>query len=169
MTQQNRGRSSEQTRVVVIGIGNPFRGDDAVGVVFSRRIRDSVPRGVTVLEHDGEPAKLMEAWAGADMVYLVDAVQARVGAGQICRFEAHREPLPAEFFRLSTHVFGVADAIELARNLNEMPGGLVVYGIQGTRFDHTSELSPEVDNACDVLVFQVLDEIRDFLKPEAGE
>jgi len=153
----------------VIGVGNPFRGDDAVGVVFSRRIRDSVPRGVTVLEHGCEPAKLMEAWAGADMVYLVDAVHTDVGGGKICRFEAHRERLPAEFFGVSTHAFGVAEAVEFARNLNELPGGLVVYGIQGSRFDHTPELSPEVDDACDALVSQVLDEIRDFLKPEAAE
>jgi hydrogenase maturation protease len=169
MTKLDAGRSRGQTRVVVIGIGNPFRGDDAVGVVFSRRIRDSVPRGVTVLEHDGESARLMEAWAGADMVYLVDAAHANAEGGKIFRFEAHRERLPAELFGLSTHAFGVAEAIELARNLDELPVGMIVYGVQGKRFDHTSDLSPEVDGACDAVVSQVLDEIRRTLNLEAGE
>jgi hydrogenase maturation protease len=70
---------------------------------------------------------------------------------------------------LSTHGFGVAEAVELAGNLHELPGGLVVYGIQGMRFDHTPELSPGVDDACDALVSQVLDDNRDFLKRETGE
>jgi len=171
-------RSTGETQIVVIGTGNPYRNDDAVGVVFSRRIRQSAPKGVTVVEHDGEPANLMEAWDGADVAYVVDAVhtvaqmpsppggetlaKGKAGnAGRIYRFEAHREPIAAELFRVSTHAFGVAEAIELARTLGRLPPSLIVYGIGGDNFDHGGELSPEVDAACDEVVFLVLEEIRD--------
>lgn len=178
MPSRGGKRSTGETQIVVIGTGNPYRNDDAVGVVFSRRIRRSAPKGVTVVEHDGEPANLMDAWDGADVAYVVDAVHAvestpspssgeavakgKLGnAGRIYRFEAHREPLAAELFRVSTHALGVAEAIELARTLGRLPPSLVVYGVRGDNFDHGGALSPGVDAACDEVVLLVLEEIRD--------
>ena len=37
------------TRTVVIGIGNPLRGDDAAGVAVAERLRPRVPEGVEVV------------------------------------------------------------------------------------------------------------------------
>lgn len=185
MTFRFDGRSTGAVRIVVIGTGNPYRGDDAVGVVFSRRFREVAPHGVTVIEHDGEPAELLNEWAGADIVYLVDAVRAdeqvtgsvadakrrdtslprtTCAAGRVYRFDAHRDPLPAELFRVSTHAMGVAEGIELARVLDRLPQRLTVYGIRGDGFDHGAELSAEVDSACDEVVSLVLGEIRLLLK-----
>lgn len=190
MTPDNRRRSTRERRIVVIGTGNPCRGDDAVGVAFSRRIRRSVPDGVTVLELDGEAASLIDAWTGADAVILVDGVRtghpggttprrdtlrprdgsrkvATGGPGEtarVYRFEAHRNPLPAELFRFSTHAMGVAEAVELTRALGEMPPSLVIYGIRGDQFEHTTELSPEVDTACNEVVLLVLEDIRELSK-----
>jgi len=154
------------TQIVIVGTGNPYRGDDAVGVVFSRRIRESAGALAAVVEHDGDPAALMDAWDGADAVFLVDAVHSQRGGAteRIFRFEAHDKPIPTEFFRFSTHAFGVAEAIELARALGRMPPRLVVFGIRGDDFGHTEELSPEVDDGCDAVVFQVLDEIREMTR-----
>jgi hydrogenase maturation protease len=59
---------------------------------------------------------------------------------------------------------GVAEAVELARALGELPTSLVVYGVRGGRFDHATELSPEVDAACDEVVGRVLEDIRALLK-----
>jgi hydrogenase maturation protease len=187
MTSHHKRRSAGDCRIVIIGTGNLYRGDDAVGVAFSRRIRESVPEGVTVLEMGGEPFSLMDAWAGADAVFLVDGVHTgrpsgasrprshglsrdgsraeagRAGvSGRIHRFEAHREPLPADIFRHSTHTMGVTEAVEVARALGEMPPSLVVYGIRGDRFGHEAELSPEVDDACNEVVVRVLEDIREL-------
>jgi hydrogenase maturation protein HypF len=163
MAPQEESRTPGDFRIAVIGIGNPYRGDDAVGVAFSRRIRPKVPKGVAVLEHDGDPASLMDAWRGADAVFLVDAVHSEREDDRVFRFAAHEGPVPAEFFRLSTHAMGVVEAIELARALGELPPRVMVYGIRGDRFDHTEDLSPEVDGACKTVVLSVLDEIRDIV------
>jgi hypothetical protein len=60
--------------MLVIGLGNPYRGDDGVGPVVARAMADRALESVTVLEHSGEGAGLAEMWAGMDMVILVDAV-----------------------------------------------------------------------------------------------
>ena len=38
------------SRRVVIGVGNAYRGDDAVGLAVAERVRNAVPDDVVVLE-----------------------------------------------------------------------------------------------------------------------
>ena len=47
----------------------------------------------------------------------------------------------------STHAFGVAEALELARALNRLPPCLLIYGIEGKNFAMGTGLSPEVRTA----------------------
>jgi hydrogenase maturation protease len=49
--------------------------------------------------------------------------------------------------RSSTHAFGVAEAVELARELGRLPGRLEVYAIEGADFSAGAELSAEVASA----------------------
>ena len=49
---------------VVIGVGNEFRRDDGAGPAVVARLRAHVPDDVCLLVSDGEPAGLIEAWAG---------------------------------------------------------------------------------------------------------
>ncbi|HID50757.1 MAG TPA: hydrogenase maturation protease, partial [Anaerolineae bacterium] len=60
------------SKMLVIGVGNIFRGDDSVGLVVARRVREAAPPDVVVLEQSGEGAALMEAWREAEFVILVD-------------------------------------------------------------------------------------------------
>jgi hydrogenase maturation protease len=99
---------------------------------------------VQVLEREGEPTALMSAWDGAEAVWLVDAVSSGAEAGAVHRLDVSAEPLPAGLFRASTHHFGLADAIELARALGRLPERTIVYGIEGARFTAGGELTPEV-------------------------
>jgi hydrogenase maturation protease len=47
-------------------------------------------------------------------------------------------------FRSSTHAFGLADAIELARVLNRLPRKLAIYGIEAAQFDAGTQPSIQV-------------------------
>ncbi len=130
----------------MIGVGNAWRGDDAVGLVAARLIRAALP-DLDVRECEGEPIALLDAWSGADAVWVVDAVSSGAPPGKIHRVEAHREPIPAELIRSSTHAFGVAEAIELARALDRLPARLVVFGVEGSEFAAGDGVSPDVEAA----------------------
>jgi hydrogenase maturation protease len=108
----------------------------------------------------GEGAALIAAWQGADRVILIDAVRSGAAPGTIFRVEAHREPIPTNFFHYSTHAFGVAEAIELARALNQLPQCLLMYGIEGKDFEAGEGLSPVVKEAVEEVVRLVLRELR---------
>ena len=130
-------------RVLVVGVGNAWRSDDGAGPAVARRLRDD-PR---VLVYEGEPVGLIEAWAGADEVLLVDAVCSGAPPGTVHRLDALAASLPSELARGSTHAFSVQETIELARVLGRLPRRLLVYGIEGERFGAGNELSPAVRDA----------------------
>jgi hydrogenase maturation protease len=153
-----------EARILVIGVGNPYRGDDAVGLIVVERLKDQPAlKNVTLLEQSGEGAALMEAWRGADAVILVDAVSSGSVPGTIHRLDVSQRAIPANFFSYSTHAFGLAEAIELARALNELPPRLVVYGIEGGNFAPGIDLSPEVEPAALAVIGLIEQEIAGWI------
>lgn len=133
-------------RLLIIGIGNAFRRDDGAGLAVARALREQrLPDGVRVMEHGGEGASLIEAWRGADAVILIDATSSGAAPGAIRHFDAAATPLPRHLLAASTtHAFGVAEAIELARALGRLPPTLLFYGVEGCDFGAGVRLSPEV-------------------------
>ena len=66
------------TKGLILGIGNPDRGDDGIGPLVARRLIGRVPAGIAVMERTGDALALIEDWAGRDMVVLVDAARRRL-------------------------------------------------------------------------------------------
>jgi hydrogenase maturation protease len=147
-------------RTLIIGLGNEYRGDDAVGLVVARRLKEAAPQPVQVLEESGDGAALMESWQGAATVILIDAVQSGAKPGTLHRLDARAQPITKKFFRFSTHAFGVAEAVELARALGRLPSRLIVYGVEGKRFEAGVGLSPEIEAAAQQVVERALEELR---------
>jgi hydrogenase maturation protease len=144
-------------RVLVVGVGRLDRGDDAAGRLAVRRLRGRVGAGVDLVEVDGEMTGLLEAWQGAGVVIVVDAVRGGAPPGTLVRLDATREPLPATAAD-SSHGLGLAEAIGLARTLGRLPRRLIVHGIEGARFEAGAALSPEVAAGLDALAEQVMKE-----------
>jgi hydrogenase maturation protease len=132
-------------QILVIGVGNDYGGDDAVGRIVARELKSIEGDKVRVMEESGEGVALVEAWKGADVVFVVDATHSGGVAGTIYRFDAESQPIPSRLFCYSTHAFSVAEAIELARAMDQLPGKLIVYGIEGRNFESGVELSMEAE------------------------
>ncbi|MGB3758985.1 MAG: hydrogenase maturation protease [Rivularia sp. (in: cyanobacteria)] len=75
------------------------------------------------------------------------------------RIDAQVQTVPAKFFNYSTHAFSVAEAVELAKALNQLPPKLIIYGVEGKNFAHGIELTPEVEQAIEEVMQQVLVEL----------
>jgi hydrogenase maturation protease len=142
----------------VIGIGNPLRGDDAIGLLVAREVRRLAGSEVEVVELEGEPARLIDAWQGAHLVVVVDAVSAGAPEGTVMRFDAGADALPASVSASSTHALGLGDAVEIARALDRLPERLIVFGIEGAGYVAGSDLSPAVAAAIEPAAEAVLRE-----------
>lgn len=151
---------AQRRSVVVIGVGNALRHDDAAGLEIARRLRARADdAGVTVYEHEGETLALLDVWEGADAVVLVDAIRSGATPGTIHRVEATAAPIPVRLRgSSSTHAVGVGEAIELARTLHRLPERVVLFGVEGRRFDAGGGLSEEVEAITGELADAVLRE-----------
>jgi hydrogenase maturation protease len=143
--------------MLVIGIGNELRGDDAAGLLVARRIGEQRP-DIHVIESSADPMTLMEAWEGKPRVVLIDAVESGGTPGELHRHEAHEAPLPSDFFHCSTHSIGVAEAVEFARNFKQLPEHLLVFGIEGAHFEAGRPISDVVLQAIEPLTQKILEE-----------
>lgn len=131
-------------RSVVIGVGNEMRSDDALGILVARELSRRLPSSIRVVESNGEGGGMMETWAGSDNAYIVDAVNAPGPPGSVVRLDASRSCLPRHFVPGSSHSFGVAEAIEMARTLGRLPARVILYGIVGESFAVGAGLSDRV-------------------------
>lgn len=143
----------------IVCVGNRWRSDDAVGLEVARRLQGTLPAGVELSEREGEPTALIDAWEGAAVLWLVDAVSSGAEAGTIHRLDASERELPAELFRGSTHHVGLAEAVELARALDRLPRQTVVYGVEGGSFEVGDELTPAVAAAVERVAAAVREEV----------
>lgn len=150
---------------LIIGVGNPDRGDDAVGRAVAQQLKGRVPEGVEVLEEEGEMTALLEHLEEADEAYLIDASASGEAPGTVRRFDAAAAPLPNAVMAVSTHGFGLAEAIEMARAMGTLPATCLVYAVEGAGFEAGEPLSEPVAAA----VAQVAEKIvADVTNEEVG-
>ena len=141
--------------MLVIGIGNSYRSDDGVGPAVLALFRAMRLPGVWLLECDGDCSALLDAWRGADVVVLIDAVSSKAPPGTIYRLDLLARQLPHDVSFQSTHAFGVSEALELGRVLNQLPASLMLYAIEGKCFATGSGLSDEVASVVQEVAWQL--------------
>jgi hydrogenase maturation protease len=144
----------------VVCVGNRLRGDDAAGLEVASHLRGTLPGDVEITEREGEPTLLIDAWDGADALWVVDAVSSGSGPGTVHRLDAGERPLPPDPFRASTHHVSLAETIELARVLGRLPARTIVYGIEAASFAIGEPLTPAVAAAAATVADAIRDEVK---------
>lgn len=145
-----------------MGLGAPYRGDDAVGPAVAEAVGRAVTEqgigDVEVIEHE-DPTLLIESWADRDLVVVVDAVRSGSAPGAIRVVTTGPElpPVGTEHGREgSTHQWGLTSAIELARAMGRLPERVVVVGVEAQDFGWGAPLSAAVEAAVPAATDEVL-------------
>lgn len=149
--------------ILIIGIGNEYCSDDGVGLVVVRELQAKKLPHTLVTECSGDGTELMEMWKIAATAILIDAVSSGTKPGTIYQFDALTQPMPASFSFPSTHAFGVAEALGLARALDQLPPCLMIYAIEGKNFAAGKGLSLEVEKVAREVVERVASEVQYIL------
>lgn len=147
-------------KVLVIGIGNEDRGDDGAGIAVAKAIENSRLPDVAVRLESGEGLRLLTAWEGFERVILIDALESGSPPGTIHCLNPREHAIPFRIRSSSTHAFGLAQAIAMARSLDRLPPQLVIYGIEGRCFETGKGLSHEVKGAVRPLTQRLKTELQ---------
>jgi hydrogenase maturation protease len=156
--------------IMIIGIGNLDRGDDAAGRLVARALRHKVPAHIAgVCEMSGEALGLVEKMKQAPTVFLIDACMSGERTGEIRRIDLRFQALPSKQRDLSSHGFGLLAAIDLAGILGQLPEICIIYAIEGENYALGAAVSSPVQQAVDKVVGRIEDEIVNFIPMKGTE
>ncbi len=146
---------------LVIGLGNPLRGDDGVGVrVIQELATQALPPHVQVLDGGTPGLGLINLMEGRQRVILIDAANVGQSPGQFVRFLLDEVQLLGYNQHMSIHAAGLRDALLLAQALEMLPPEVIIFGVQPSQLDWASGLSPEVEAVLPNLLAAVLSEVK---------
>lgn len=146
-------------KILVVGLGNPDRGDDAVGVIVAQELAGRLPADVALLLRSSDMLSLIEDWAGFDALVCVDAAAAMGVPGRIHRIDLTADELPPNVSFTSCHAFSLIDAIRLARTLQRAPQDIIVYAVEGCCFDGGAPVTVAVAAAATEVACHVIAEV----------
>jgi hydrogenase maturation protease len=150
--------------IVVIGLGNTYRRDDGVGVTVAAALGELALPGVTVMTDVAEPTGLLEAWSGAELAVVIDAVVAIPPTpGRVRRCSL--SDVEAAAGGLSSHSIDIGRTHALGQALGRVPDALVVYTVEVTDTSHGIGLTPGVAASVPELVGAVAAEIIKTSRP----
>lgn len=137
-------------RALVLGLGNPLRGDDGAGPATIAALRAlPLPPHVELIDGGTPGLETVLVWQGYGRVYIVDAAQMGMAPGAWRRFtlqEAQLEQAP-DALQGTLHAAGLAEAVALAAALEALPEALVIFGVEPRATAWGMGLSTEVETA----------------------
>lgn len=144
----------------IVGLGNSFAGDDAVGNLVARKLCAYSSAHICIVEGGLAGLNLLHDMEGIDKLILIDGVHSQSKAGTIFRFT-----IPQDLEKIgklawntpasSTHSFGLAEALTLAQTLEVLPPHVVIFGIELGQSLRGHALSPMVSKAMKNLVNRI--------------
>ena len=152
--------------VLVLGLGNPLRGDDGAGCrVIEELMRRELPPGVELLDGGAIGLGLLDLLEGRERVILVDAAEMGRRPGEFVRFTPDDVSLVSRPDSFSFHHAGLSEALALAGALGRPLPEMVIFGVQPQKVGWGEGLSLAVETALPALADAVIEEVND---PPAG-
>jgi hydrogenase maturation protease len=145
-------------RVRVIGVGQRYRGDDAVGLLVAERIRAIVPAGVEVAIESSDAAALLAAFEGTDACVAVDSARNCGAPGAVLRLHPG-EVVATRGAATSSHGNALAEAVALGAALGCLPRCFRIVAVVGSNFRVGDALSAPVQAALPDAIAAVLEEV----------
>ncbi|MCG2711724.1 MAG: hydrogenase maturation protease [Candidatus Omnitrophica bacterium] len=148
-------------RILVLGMGNTIRADDAVGIIAARRINKELGRFIDVKETEEAGLNLLDLLLGYEKAVIIDSIKTLNGRpGDVYIVEERQ--LRQKSKPYSFHQMGIVTILEMAKKLGlDVPAEIFIYAIEIKKNDIFREgISPETEKA----IPRVLSLIRHILK-----
>ncbi len=146
----------------IIGLGNPYLGDDGIGPKAASELAEKLAhrRDIEVVELGLGGLRLMETLEGADRAFILDAmVTGEHPPGTISVWPIEKLPVTKNLACL--HDAHLGTALDFGRTLGmHLPREIIVYGVEATSTDiFTETLTPAVAAALPQLLQRVLNDL----------
>jgi hydrogenase maturation protease len=156
---------------LILGLGNPLRGDDGLGPrVVEELRRCGLPGGVTAVDGGIGGLGLLDYLEEWERVLIVDVAEIGLRPGEFVRFAPSEVRLRERGDGFSIHNAGLREAIALGTAMGRKLAKIVIFGLQPAEIDWRQGLSPAVEAAIPDLIDAVLEEAKgDYNAQDSGD
>lgn len=150
-----------EPKTLVLGIGNLVMSDDGVGVKVAQRIQREFrfPEYVQIIDGGTLGLDLLPMLEQIENLIVVDAVETGQEPGTCIRLTGEELPIALET-KVSPHQMGLKDLLAVARLMGHFPRQMVLIGVQPGSIEMDTELTPEIEVKVDILIDNVLKELK---------
>ena len=154
-------------KIGVIGIGNPLRKDDGIGIVLLEKlveIKDDLPDDIEYIDGGTGGMNLLHLFARFDIVVFIDAVNF---GGEIAesKFFNSEDVISKNIqIKISTHGSDILKIIQLSKKLGENPDEIFIFGVQPQDMTPGTRLSHEIQENIDLLVNNLKVELKNIME-----
>jgi len=144
----------------VLGLGNLVHSDDGAGIHAVQRLQTDprVPPDVVVMDGGTLGLGLLPHISGFERLLVIDAIDAGDAPGTLIRLEGRAlADMPG---RASVHQLGFSDLMVAMKLLGDLPGEVVVFGVQPMSTEWSAELTPAVEKAIGPLLDSVIEQLE---------
>lgn len=149
-------------KTLILGIGNPILGDDAVGILIARELKKRLANAdIDVKETSAISFYLWDIVAGYQKLIIIDSIiTGKNKAGSIYRLSS--ESLQSDNLPATSHQLGIIDTFKRGSELGiDIPQEIVIYAIEAKDNTTFSEsCTPAVEKAIPVAAEKIIKEIR---------
>ena len=134
--------SIPKPKVLIVGAGNPFAGDDAIGIkVVEELSNNTLPEGVKKVIIENKGLMALDEFQSAEKIIFVDAgdISASPGEWKIVE-SSHLNPASSLF----SHSVGIVDLIYALMLTSEKPPRIYLFLIQPSTYNFGEKMSGEV-------------------------
>ena len=147
----------------VIGLGNPLRRDDGIGIVLLEKLVEqkyNLPHGIQYIDGGTGGMNILYLLAQFDIVFIIDAAffNAVPGYGKLFTIQQIKNNKIS--FSDSTHEFDILKVINLSKNLDELPEYIFFFGVQPKDTSIGTDLSKELQQNIEKLLKKLIVELK---------
>jgi hydrogenase maturation protease len=148
-----------QVRTLILGVGNPVRCDDGIGIHVVQRLSTSVlPSNVTTAEAGTSGLGILDVIAGYRRLIVIDAIDAGEAPGSIFELEVEDLVDVVTLHAANPHDIDLLTAIDTGRRLGlEIPTEIRIVAVQiedAQKFSErcTSQVEAAIERACEAAI-----------------
>ena len=146
----------------VIGIGNPLRSDDGIGITLIEKLRhqkETLPSGLDLIDGGTGGMNLVHILEKYDEVLVVDAVDFGLTPGDIKVFNILDVKSDKSSIVFSTHEDDLLKIVKLSKELKKCPENIIIFGIQPKNVSFGQKMTEEINNSVDFIFKELEKEI----------
>jgi len=153
-------------KIAVIGIGNPLRKDDGIGIFLLDEIKKKkniFPHKIELFDGGTGGLNLIHLFSNYDIVVFIDAMNLKGGTGASRFFKYEDLKLTNSNECHSSHSLDLINIIKISKKMNHNSPDFYFFGIQPKDISFGMDISKELQEKIDSMMENLVNNVNKLI------